>query len=1458
MARIFLSHSSLNSTEAVVLRDWLSAAGWSDIFLDLDPGRGIAAGERWERALYEAANRCEAVLFLVSRAWLASRWCLKELQLAQKLNKRLFGLLIEDLPLGELPAELTGGWQVVHLASGVDHRLLSGRLPSGEVVQATFSAGGLDRLRGGLVKAGLDPRFFAWPPPDDPERPPYRGLLPLEAEDAGIFFGREAPIVAVLDQLRGLRDAAPPRAVVILGASGSGKSSFLRAGLIARLARDDRTFLPLPIVRAERAALTGKTGLLAALEQALRGHSLSASRASLKEALSKGAAGLLPVLQQLAQRAQPPALPGEAPAKAPALILAVDQAEELFLAEGAVEAAALLQLLCELALAPAPAVILLFTIRSDAFEQLQSAPALDRLALETFSLPPLPRGAYQQVIEGPALRLQESRRPLRIEPALTQRLLTDIETGGGKDALPLLAFTLQRLYLEYGGDGDLRLDEYEAMAGIAGSIEAAVEGALQAADGDSTVPTDRDQRLALLRRALIPWLAGIDPTTGAPRRRVARLSEIPPETRPLVRHLIDQRLLATDVAAETGEVTLEPAHESLLRQWGLLQDWLEQDFAALTALEGVQRATRDWAANAKDEAWLAHSAGRLEDAEALLRRDDLAAMLGPNARDYLAACNDLETKRKNWELAAARELAAAKTRIARRTLWGAAAAGVLALVAIGAAILAVNSQREAQQSAAAAAAQRTVADQQRTVAEDRKAEAIRNETVAFAALSRAAASEGHIADAVMLAVAAWPRPGDEGRPQMELVVRSLGHALPQQRELLRLDGHQRLLQSAMFSPDGEYGLTASADGTARLWDLSRGVTRAVLKGHADAVNSAVFSPNGSLVLTASVDRTARIWDTNGTLLVVFEGHADAISSAIFSPDGARVLTASDDKTARIWDTASGSLLGVLEGHGDWVASAVFSSDGKRVLTASRDKTARIWDAAQMTPLAVLEGHDGWVTGAVFSPDGARVATVSVDGSVRVWDAMTGVRLLVLEGHTAPILGVVFSADSALLLTASADWTARIWDPKSGTALAVLSGHGAAVTTAHFSRDGTRVLTASPDTTARIWDAGNGAPLAVLEGHDDWVTSAIFSPDGMRVLTASIDRSARLWTAASWVPIATMNGHAGPINSGVFSVDGVRVLTASDDKTARIWAAASGMELAVLEGHVERVTSAVFSPDSTLVLTASEDGTARIWEVASRRQLAVLEGHVTTVTDAAFSPDGTLVLTASEDMTARVWNVASSLPLAVLRGHVERVTSAVYSPDGTRVLTASYDKTARIWDADSGNPILILEGHADRVNRAVFSPDGARVLTVSDDGTGRIWDAAHGTPLAILKGHSSWVIGAAYSPDGTRVLTASADGTARIWDAASGAAVAVLGQGAGPLTSATFAPESNRLLTASYEGTARIWDISALEKGDAFQVACSRLGNNTDVMALAERYGLGEIKPICGEHAPRPVDLKNIQ
>jgi hypothetical protein len=364
--------------------------------------------------------------------------------------------------------------------------------------------------------------------------------------------------------------------LVILGASGAGKSSFLRAGLIPRLARDDRDFFVLPIIRPDRAAITGKTGLLRALEGAFQAAEITNTWADLRAVIDGSTVTLRPLLQQLAEKIAPSNVDAATKPRLATLVLAIDQGEELFLAEGMDEARNFLASLRDLLTGDTPSVIVLFTIRSDNYESLQLARELDGVTQATFSLPPMPKGAYAAVIKGPANRLEGTPRALKIDDALVEALLTDIEAGGAKDTLPLLAFTLERLYHEFGSGGYLGLEHYRQLGGIQGSIHAATIRALQAAGNMTGALNDHSAQLTLLRRVLIPWLVVVDLDTGLPRPRAAQLSDIPKEARPLIHHLVDQRLLSVDVRSDSGESTIEVS-ETLLRHWDVVQGWLLED-----------------------------------------------------------------------------------------------------------------------------------------------------------------------------------------------------------------------------------------------------------------------------------------------------------------------------------------------------------------------------------------------------------------------------------------------------------------------------------------------------------------------------------------------------------------------------------------------------------------------------------------------------------------------------------------------------------------------------------------------------------------------------------------------------------------------------------------------------------------------------------------------------------------
>ncbi|HEX9077538.1 MAG TPA: WD40 repeat domain-containing protein [Anaerolineae bacterium] len=670
-------------------------------------------------------------------------------------------------------------------------------------------------------------------------------------------------------------------------------------------------------------------------------------------------------------------------------------------------------------------------------------------------------------------------------------------------------------------------------------------------------------------------------------------------------------------------------------------------------------------------------------------------------------------------------------------------------------------QRDAAATAQAEAInQRNLADTARALAEQSQAQAITQQTLAQArelAASSVANLQTDPELGILLALNSirltYTFEGEDALRQAIL-------ASPV-RFVLR--GYSGPVYSVAFDPTGQRIVTASGDGTARIWDANTGAQLLVLRGHKGQVFKAVFSPDGKQVATAGGDRTVRLWDAStGQLWATMPGHQDLIWSVNYSPDGKQLVTASADKTARIWDVATGLTLFVFQGHTDMVISAVFSPDGKQVLTASADRSARIWDPATGTELVVLRHPGGPINSAAYSPDGKQVVTASLDLSARIWDAATGALLQTLRGHTSYVLNAYFSPDGKKVITASRDQTVRIWDAATARELAVLRGHTADVLSAVYSPDGTQIV--SSDNSVRIWDARAGAEWMALTGHSDTITGVSYSSDGRWILTSSLDGTARIWDAATGRELNVLRGHTAGINFAAFSQDDRQIVTAGADSTVRIWDAVTGYQRQLLRGHIDQVFGAAFSPDGKRVVSAGLDRTARIWDAVTGEQLVLLSGHTQVVWSAVFSPDGKLVLTGSHDETARLWDVATGKETGEIRiaGPGTLFYRVSFSSDGKQILTSSMDRTARIWDTATLKEIAGFSGHTDQVYSAAYSPDDHLIVTASADKTARIFDVATGRETAILRAQTRPVLSAAFSRDGKYVVAGGEDAVAYVY------------------------------------------------------------------------------------------------
>jgi len=566
MSCLFISHSSRNNDKALAMRAWLAQNGWDDVFLDLDPHVGLAPGEYWRQALAAAASRCEAVLCLISREWNASSWCFNEFLLAKQYGKYVFPIIVGDIDIRELPSEITANHQAVDLV---------------------HDPNGWERLKEGLRRAGLNPETFPFPA----DRRPYPGFEPLTEQDAAIFFGREAPIVRGLDRLRGMREVGAERMLVILGASGAGKSSYLRAGLWPRIERDDRNFVLLPIIRPERAAVSGKFGLLVALESAIGRtradepamRDLPRSRGAIGDFINAGPDGLSRLLAGL--RAARVSALVDHKGRTPTVVIAIDQGEELFNEEGRAEAEQLMELLAG-GVAQDDSIVIIVAMRSDSFPRLQNEPWLAAVGKVPFDLPPLPVGSMRLVIEGPA---RVAKPPINLDSDLVEALLED---SAGPDTLPLLAFTLGRLLQEYGAERRLTLAQYERLGRITGAVNAAVADVLALG---ARLPRDKAALDTMLRQTFIPHLARVN-KAGQFIRRVASRTELPVRSHALIDLFVEARLLVRDRRpGRDGETdTIEVAHEALLREWPALRAWLEADRDFLIGKDKLAEDIANW------------------------------------------------------------------------------------------------------------------------------------------------------------------------------------------------------------------------------------------------------------------------------------------------------------------------------------------------------------------------------------------------------------------------------------------------------------------------------------------------------------------------------------------------------------------------------------------------------------------------------------------------------------------------------------------------------------------------------------------------------------------------------------------------------------------------------------------------------------------------------------------------
>jgi WD40 repeat protein/transcriptional regulator with XRE-family HTH domain len=1157
---------------------------------------------------------------------------------------------------------------------------------------------------------------------------PYKGLQYFDETDAELFFGREALTNLLLKRLSE-RLESDQRFLAIIGASGSGKSSVVRAGLIPALHWQQRSS-GWPVVIMTPTA-----------------HPLDALAASLHRETQQS----LPLRKLVDELARDPMVLNESlkrvaiGASAVHAVLVVDQFEELFtLCRVEAEQSGFVEGLVATAFQPGGVGMIIIVLRADFYAHCARFSSLRKVISQHQEyIGPMNSEELRRAIEEPARRGH-----WELEPGLIDLLLHDVRAEAGQipepGALPLLSHALLSTWQRRRGR-TMTLSGYTASGGVRGAIAETAEAVFY----DQLEPEQRDVARQIFLR--LTELGG-DTSTADTRRRV-NFDELVsnPDDREMVQEVLltlaDARLITTD------QNTAEVAHEALIREWPTLRGWLEEDREGLRLHRRLTEAAQEWEVMSRDPGVLYRGARLAQAIEwAEVHPDDVNML----ERTFLEASQALAEKeniereaQRQRDLDAAQRLAETERAHAEEQLLSSRrlrkhavvltialiVAGVLAMVALLFWQHAVQATHLANsRELAAAAVNNLQIDPERSV------------LLALYALEEMDTLEARNA---------------------------LHQAIPELHILLNIPAHPGGVPDVAYSPDGTLLASIGADGLVKVWDANSGELMCTFNGGADEFGSSVaFSPDGS-TLAAALETRVILWDIQrreikstllGQSIGTTIGYNLGVGQISFSPDGRRLAVANMDGVPKVWELATQNVVLSIAGEMPPQKAIAYSPDGGRLATGGDGGIVRIWDAGNGAEIFTLP-LSGIIHSLSFSPNGAHLAAASDDGSVKIWDATTGEAALSLP-RLSGLYDIAFLADGTFV-TAGQDGVARVWDPVTGQELLALAGPTSTVISVAGSPDGKRIASGAYDGSLRIWDAAPGRELLTILGHSGIIWNVAYSPDGSRLASVSVDGFVRLWNSETGQSLLILPKSGVPTRgyTGLaFSPDGSRFATGSDNGTVTVWDSQTGEKLNTLSGHTNYVVGLAFSPDGGRLASASWDGSAKVWRLPGGDELNTFRGHGPTalVSGVAFSPDGKTVFTGADDKFVYQWDAATGQVVREFSGEGKEIYGVAVSPDGKLLAAGDQDGNIHLWDVESGAMLRTLSGHAGLVLRLAFSQDGSRLASAGFDRLAKVWDVVSGDEVYSLYGNSSNVFGVAFNPEGDRLATAGADGSIRIY------------------------------------------------------------------------------------------------
>ncbi|MGW9351989.1 caspase, EACC1-associated type [Nocardiopsis flavescens] len=1167
---------------------------------------------------------------------------------------------------------------------------------------------------------------------------PYLGLGAFSTDDAVWFHGRSRAIATLVARVR--ERLVDPRPLVVTGASGTGKSSLLRAGLIPALARGDvassHAWPPACVITPGLHPLRSLAAPLARMageSTEAVGAALAADPASIRSVIARGTAAW----------SRDPA----GPEKRTTIrtVIVVDQFEAVFAHADPRERRAFISALDHAARPFGPGVppaLVVLAVRADYLSEFLDHPeTADAMRSEPFFIEPMTSEELREAIVEPA-RLAG----LELEVGLLDRLLDDIWAGlpgdqpqGGfrPDCLPLLSHALQNTWHRREGRV-LTLAGYHATGGISGAIGRTAEKIY-----DRFSYEEKD-----VCRRMMPRLIHINDSRRGTRRTVPRSDLLagrdPVDTgrrRRVLEALVDARLVTVD------HDDVELTHEAVIDRWPLLRSWVSEGLGDYLIRQEVNLHAETWERSGRKPDHVdtgAHLARMKQWAAEGAHREELS----PRERDFLNASLRHERRRT----------------LRRRLTRSGAVVAALVLAGVGVFAGAVNGQRLQAVSRLVS----VQADQLRTsepelsmllslaayrIADTPEARSSLINASTVTPAVRLPGTEGAVLEAGAIdtrhGVLAT---GGNGREIDLWDIRDIRDPRPLASSLT---GPEETVYGLAYRRDGTLLAAGGGDRVVHLWDTGDPASPRrlpSLSGPENTVYAVAFGAGGDLLAAASADTNVYVWDVSDEedprLAAVLRGHAAEVHALAFQNEG-RVL-ATGGEHVRLWDLsdpgAPEPLVTHLEGSGGGVQSVAFSQEGSLLAAGTREGGARFWDVTEIgSPrswgegFSVEEGVTGHVKTIAFNSSGTRVAVGTSDRTVLVWDTATRHRVGTYV-HPGPVTSVRFSEGDEALMTTASDGTARLW-PLQGPVLRAIGDRLYALA---FSPDGDLLVTAGTAGIVYIWDRSDpySPRLAKrLDAFGDYVASVSFSPDGGLLAAASVDSTIRVWDMddpSSPEEVAVFaDGAEGGTEVLEFSPDGRLLATGSNDHAVRLWDIADphdprplGQPLTEPENEVWSLS---FSPGGDVLAAGSISGVVHLWDVSDTgapRARAELDTDDTSyVFGIDFSSDGDTLAVARGNGEVELWDTTdSAAPLRVesplLTGFGSAVQSVAFNTEGTTLAVGLADHTSRIWDVtDPAQPQdpVIARGPENTVWAVDFSPDGVSFASANLDGTVRVWD-----------------------------------------------------------------------------------------------------------------------------------------